>query len=34
MAITDYELMPNMAIVDVDNAMTAPKGLTSYLVST
>ena len=24
--ITDYELMPNMAIVDVDNAMTAPKG--------
>ena len=27
--ITDYELMPNMAIVDVDNAMTAPKGLTS-----
>ena len=27
--ITDYELLPNMAIVDVDNAMTAPKGLTS-----
>ena len=27
--IADYELMPNMAIVDVDNAMTAPKGLTS-----
>ena len=26
--IADYEL-PNMAIVDVDNAMTAPKGLTS-----
>lgn len=26
--ITDYALMPNMAIVDVDNAMTAPKGLT------
>ena len=26
--ITDYQLMPNMAIVDVDNAMTAPKGLT------
>ena len=26
--ITDYELMPNMAIVDADNAMTAPKGLT------
>ena len=27
--ITDYELMPNMAIVDVDNMMTQPKGLTS-----
>ncbi len=27
--IADYELMPDMAIVDVDNAMTAPKGLTS-----
>ena len=27
--IADYELLPNMAIVDVDNAMTAPKGLTS-----
>ena len=26
--ITDYALMPNMAIVDADNAMTAPKGLT------
>ena len=26
--ITDYQLLPNMAIVDVDNAMTAPKGLT------
>ena len=26
--ITDYQLMPNMAIVDADNAMTAPKGLT------
>lgn len=27
--ITDYELMPTMAIVDVDNMMTQPKGLTS-----
>jgi len=27
--ITDYELMPNMAIVDTDNMMTQPKGLTS-----
>ena len=27
--IADYALLPNMAIVDVDNAMTAPKGLTS-----
>ena len=27
--ITDYELMPNMAIVDTDNRMTQPKGLTS-----
>lgn len=27
--ITDYELMPNMAIVDVDNMMNQPKGLTS-----
>lgn len=27
--IADYSLLPNMAIVDVDNAMTAPKGLTS-----
>ena len=27
--IADYELMPNMAIVDVDNMMTQPKGLTS-----
>lgn len=26
--ITDYELMPNMAIVDTDNMMTQPKGLT------
>lgn len=26
--IADYALLPNMAIVDVDNAMTAPKGLT------
>ncbi len=27
--LADYELMPNMAIVDVDYHMTAPKGLTS-----
>ncbi len=27
--ITDYELMPTMAIVDVDNMMSQPKGLTS-----
>lgn len=27
--IADYELLPNMAIVDVDNMMNAPKGLTS-----
>lgn len=27
--IADYELMPNMAIVDVDNMMQQPKGLTS-----
>ena len=27
--LTDYELMPNMAIVDTDNMMTQPKGLTA-----
>jgi len=27
--LADYELLPNMAIVDVDNAMSQPKGLTS-----
>lgn len=27
--IADYELLPDMAIVDVDNMMNAPKGLTS-----
>ncbi len=27
--LADYELMPTMAIVDVDNMMNAPKGLTS-----
>lgn len=27
--LTDYELLPNMAIVDVDNMMSQPKGLTS-----
>ena len=27
--LADYELMPTMAIVDADNMMTAPKGLTS-----
>ncbi len=27
--LADYELMPNMAIVDTDNMMSAPKGLTS-----
>ena len=27
--LADYELLPNMAIVDVDNMMEMPKGLTS-----
>ena len=27
--LADYELMPNMAIIDADLHMTAPKGLTS-----
>ncbi len=27
--LADYELMPDMAIIDVDNMMTQPKGLTS-----
>ena len=27
--VADYQLMPNMAIVDTDNMMTQPKGLTS-----
>ncbi len=27
--LADYELLPNMAIVDVDNMMNQPKGLTS-----
>ena len=27
--LADYELLPHMAIVDVDNMMTQPKGLTS-----
>ena len=27
--ITDYELLPNMAIVDTDNMMTQPRGLTA-----
>ncbi len=27
--IADYELLPNMAIIDTDNMMTQPKGLTS-----
>ena len=27
--LADYELLPNMAIVDTDNMMTQPKGLTS-----
>ena len=27
--ITDYELLPNMAIIDADNMMDQPKGLTS-----
>ena len=31
--IADYALLPNMAIVDVDNMMTQPKGLTSASVS-
>ncbi len=27
--LADYELMPNMAIIDTDNMISAPKGLTS-----
>ena len=27
--LADYQLMPKMALVDVDNAMTAPRGLTA-----
>jgi acetaldehyde dehydrogenase/alcohol dehydrogenase len=27
--LADYQLMPNMAVVDVDNMMTQPKGLTA-----
>lgn len=27
--LTDYELLPNMAIIDTDNMMSQPKGLTS-----
>ncbi len=27
--MADYELLPDMAIVDTDNMMSAPKGLTS-----
>ena len=27
--VTDYELMPEMAIIDTDNMMTQPKGLTA-----
>ena len=27
--LADYELLPDMAIVDTDNMMSAPKGLTS-----
>ena len=27
--LTDYALLPNMAIVDADNCMTAPRGLTA-----
>lgn len=27
--LADYELLPNMAIIDTDNMMTQPKGLTS-----
>lgn len=27
--LADYELMPNMAIIDADNTMSQPKGLTS-----
>ena len=27
--IADYQLLPNMAIVDTDNMMTQPKGLTA-----
>ena len=28
--ITDYEILPNMAIVDPDLAMSMPKGLTAF----
>ena len=27
--LADYELLPNMAIIDTDNMMSQPKGLTS-----
>ena len=27
--LADYQLLPNMAIVDTDNMMSQPKGLTS-----
>ena len=27
--LADYELLPNMAIVDADNMMNQPRGLTS-----
>ncbi len=32
--LADYQLMPNMAIVDANNMMSAPKGLTVHQVST
>ena len=32
--LADYELLPNMAIIDADNMMNQPKGLTSASVST
>ena len=32
--LADYELLPNMAIIDADMMMTAPKGLTALRVST
>ena len=31
--LADYELLPNMAIVDTDNMMSQPKGLTAAVIT-